>query len=130
MNGMETRKVYTTNKYGISIVKCCASCKFKLLDIRTRICIAGEGTVQPSYVCKSWKLNPIYENLGRGTGKVKTSEYLHFALNRLFDENINQADKSSAGISKKTPCVADVREEFAKKKGKIYAIENLSDEEI
>ena len=120
---MEASKIFTTNKYGVSIVKCCASCKFRQLDNRIRLCTAGEGSVPSSYVCNSWEINPTYENVGKGDGNIKTSEYLHYALDRLFDDYNTSVAASQNGIIHKRLSIADIRKEFAKHNGTIYAIE-------
>ena len=128
---METPKIFTKNKYGVSIVKCCASCRFKRLDNRNRLCLVGEGTVPSSYVCRQWEMNPIYENVGKGNGNVKTSEYLHYALDRLNDDFYETLTDIHKGKFRERISLAELRREYEKKHGNIYTIERaLKDEGI
>lgn len=76
-------KEFTTNKYGIPIVKCCASCKHHSYngDDRKRLCLQTGKTHHSSYLCGSgWRLAENLENAGRGGGKVKKRAYLQYVL--------------------------------------------------
>lgn len=77
------RKLKTTNRHGITIVKCCASCAFNMgmSSEKTRICQIGEGIVKPSSYCGTWKMRKGLDNAGFGGGRVKKRKYLYFALN-------------------------------------------------
>lgn len=70
-------KVYVTNNYGISIVKCCASCRFKsLFNEHYRTCDLDKGKVKPNGLCMSWQMQPKLDNAGRGGGHIRRGEYL------------------------------------------------------
>ncbi len=126
---MEIPKIFTRNKYGISIVKCCASCKFKQLDNRTRLCLAGEGAVPSSYVCSGWQMNPTYENVGKGDGSVKTSEYLHYALKRLYDDFNETVAAIHNGKPHERLGLKDIKREFTARGGEVYSIERTQKDE-
>ena len=113
---MGKRKIFTKNKFGISICKCCASCMKKSFDKRLRLCTVGEGLVLPSHVCKKWVMSPYLENVGRGTGYVKRKDYLLFALDRLMENGT--AGRPVANIDS----VGEVRSEFTRIHGDIYEI--------
>ena len=78
---MDKLKYYTKNKYGISIVKCCASCKHKQADSRVRLGLNGEGSVPSDYLCKAWEMSEGLDNAGKGGGKVKKKDYFEFCNN-------------------------------------------------
>ena len=74
-------KVTVKNKYGVTVVCCCASCKHKLFkDDKTRDCALGERGVKPSYLCSSWMMEPHLDEAGRGDGRIRRGEYLKFIL--------------------------------------------------
>ena len=74
-------KQFFKNYYGISIVKCCASCKHKQFDKgSSRLCMKGEGNVTPSYLCNDWEMNEKLQKAGMGGGRVRRIEYLRYCL--------------------------------------------------
>ena len=104
-----------TNKFGIYIKKCCASCVHAVLDSRMRICQDGEGVVPSSFVCKHWKIKDGLENAGKGGGDVKRKEYLRYALTSLEqEEKLAERNKHHR---RKT--VAEVRKEYSERYGEI-----------
>lgn len=119
---METPKTFTRNKYGVRIVKCCASCRFKQLDNRSRLCTSGEGTVPASYLCQGWEISPSLDNVGKGNGDVKKAEYLKYSITRLFNDYNESVTDKQKGIRHKWLTIADVRDEFQRKYGDIYMI--------
>lgn len=109
---MEKVKIYAKNKYGISIVKCCASCKFKMCDNRLRYCIKGEGTVPTDYLCSTWEMADGLSQAGKGGGRIKEKAYLDFFLNVMEHEN-----RKAAYLRKS---IDDIRETYNKNFGDIY----------
>lgn len=73
---------YVRNQYGIAIKKCCASCAHKHIigkaSVISRLCDAGEGVVQPSHLCKDWRMVAELDNAGKGGGRVKRPDYIDF----------------------------------------------------
>lgn len=70
-----------TNKYGIKIKKCCASCLHKRLNNeKTRNCTLGETNVNPKYLCPSWAMSvePNLDNAGKGGGRIRKKEWFAF----------------------------------------------------
>lgn len=120
---MESSKLFTKNKYGITIVKCCASCSFKKIDNRMRICMAGEGAVPASYVCQNWQMSPDYEKVGKGGGKIKKYEYLQYILNRLEIAESEAITAASKGLFYRRPSIAEIHEDYMKEYGDIYCKE-------
>ena len=84
---MEKVKYFTKNRYGITIVKCCASCRHKQADNRGRICMNGEGQVPTDYLCGEWQMAEGLDNAGKGGGVVKRKEFLDYAINAHFTES-------------------------------------------
>lgn len=102
---MEVHKEFFKNRFGCSIVKCCASCKHKQYDNNNRKCEIDGSAVRPDYLCSDrWEMSDKLDNAGKGGGKVKRREYLMSVL----------SDKS-VGLS-----LASIREDFEKVHGSIY----------
>ena len=73
------------NIFGVSIKKCCASCKFMThKDADLRSCTKGYRGVGKDFLCgeKWWEMNPGLQNAGKGGGKVKKYEYLHLLITK------------------------------------------------
>lgn len=105
-------KKFITNKFGIQIVQCCASCVNNIGasgSEYTRICNAGEGIVKPSSWCGQWKMRQELDNAGLGGGEIKKRQYLEFFKNYEQPEDIDK---------KKTR--AEIRKEYEDKYGSIY----------
>ena len=103
------------NKYGVSIVKCCASCAFKRLDNRIRLCLKGEGAVPSSYVCEDWEMEHCLEKAGNGLGKIKTKGYLRYAMQRMTD--------GRGEIHPRVANLSEVRSEYLKDNETLYVLE-------
>lgn len=81
MNDYLKKSTFTVkNKYGIDIVKCCASCIHNqgAKTEFTRECDAGEGEVKPSSYCTAWRMKPALDNAGRSTGRVKKKAWIEY----------------------------------------------------
>lgn len=105
---MEEKKVLVRNNYGVAIVKCCASCRFKKMDARYRVCVKGEGLVASSWVCDKWEMSVNFQNAGKGNGSVKKGSYLQYCLD-------------CREKYKEMPLL-EIRAEYIKKNGSIYLI--------
>ena len=67
------------NQYGVTIVKCCASCIHKILSGNDkRDCKQGEKNVKPSYLCPLWQMNPKLEKAGKGGGRIKKKHWFTY----------------------------------------------------
>ena len=66
----------TTNKYGIVVKMCCASCAYKEATriYGVRICTQDNKEVPRCHVCDNWKMNKTLQALGREWGVVKDKE--------------------------------------------------------
>lgn len=112
---METPKIFTKNNFGIGICECCASCKHRQLDNRTRICLAGEGAVPSNYVCGQWEMSDSYVNVGKGGGRIKKREYLLYAVDRLMEDNSAAVAAIANGRQHTRVTLAEIRNDFMKK---------------
>ena len=110
------------NKYGVSINKCCASCAHKQYDAKVRLCMKGEGMVSPTSYCQDWKLSECYENVGKGDGKVKKGHYLMYCLRKMDADNALSIERAQKKIAHERLSVNEIREEYRKKYGAIYAL--------
>lgn len=113
---MEKPKVFTKNMYGIDVVMCCASCKYKRLDKNNRLCTIGEGPVPADYLCKNWEMNDVLAKVGRGEGRVKKREYLQHALEASIARDAPSAQRLSGAI-------LETRSKYQKEHGGIYEVE-------
>lgn len=120
---MEVKKKFAKNKYGIKICMCCASCKHKVLDKSLRICNNGEGQVPSFYLCPLWEMQDVFDNVGKGNGKVKKKEYLKFALDAINKDDMAAWKASEKKLMYRKLTIQDVRELFMEKFGSIYSIE-------
>ena len=117
---MDKPKIFTKNRYGISVIKCCASCAHKLCDSRVRFCNAGEGPVPPDFLCSSWKLSEGLDNAGKGGGQVKTMEYLQYAVNAIAEESRLAYIASASRAIYKRKGIIEIRQDFEKEHGDIF----------
>ena len=77
----ETEKKTVKNGYGIDIVVCCASCRFKMLeDGKKRKCKLAGTETYPSEHCSSWKMEEHLGNAGKGGGRVRKKAWLQYVL--------------------------------------------------
>lgn len=76
-------KQFVKNDYGVTIVKCCASCLHHVSDGRDkiRICRKEHRGHWMDYLCKNgWEMDKGLENAGKGNGRVKKREYIQYIL--------------------------------------------------
>ena len=73
----------TKNAFDAVVVKCCASCAYREIDVFTgqRKCYRHDKNVDRYDVCENWKMNRGARVAGVGGGKVKQKKYLDFAMN-------------------------------------------------
>ena len=117
---MEKPKNIERNGYGVDIVMCCASCLYKMLDQRTRICVAGEGSVPSSFLCKGWKMAESLKNVGIGNGKVKRKAYLEYCAEVLVEDNELAVAAAENKRSYQRTTLSEIRSSFEKKHGSIW----------
>lgn len=112
-----TDKVFTTNKYGIPVVKCCASCKFKEFDKGgMRVCTNGFGGVKTSFLCTGWQMRESLDNAGKADGRVKKKDYLLYVVRRRSEE----IERLMHNIYTTPAKVDDIRREYKHSFGSIY----------
>lgn len=76
-------KEFVKNKYGINIVKCCASCRKHESDgdEKKRICKVTRDKHPLDYLCSGcWEMDPRLDNAGKGGGRVKKKSYIEYIL--------------------------------------------------
>lgn len=77
----ELSKEFVKNRYGIIVVKCCASCKHReaIAGDNVRRCRRGFGKHKNNYLCGSgWEMDDSLDNAGKGGGRVKKKSYFDF----------------------------------------------------
>lgn len=75
-------KQFTKNKYNISIVMCCASCRHHMIkgDNDMRMCRKLHMEHAYDYLCDAWEMSENLECAGKGGGRVKKGSYLRYVL--------------------------------------------------
>ena len=64
--------VYVGNPYGVKILKCCASCHYKVVNNEgDRICALANLIVKQKFVCSRYQLSDSLKVVGKGGGTVK-----------------------------------------------------------
>ena len=112
---------FATNRCGIKVRKCCASCIHKCLSSTSARTCALHGKkeeVDQLHVCDHWQLEPSLDNAGDSQGRVKKKDFLMFVILRRRTETqsielgiIDEADRQSN---------EELREEYISKNGNIY----------
>ena len=64
---------YEVNENGISVKKCCASCRFKrnIRLMTMRKCKKRKMQVEPDFYCYDWEMAKNLEVAGNGLGVVR-----------------------------------------------------------
>ena len=65
MAGKYVEVSYITNRYGITVKECCASCKNRVLMTRKRQCRLTKRAVASGHVCRKWEMAEHLKNAGR-----------------------------------------------------------------
>ncbi len=91
-----TNKKFTTvtNKFGMVINQCCASCNFREFSrlMQTRKCGNHCKKVRSSFVCDDWMMNEAMQKVGGSQGQVKCREYLLFVQEIRVQEQANNVE--------------------------------------
>lgn len=96
---MEEKKT-EKNQFGINVVVCCASCRFKeYKNDKERLCkLSGEST-HPSEYCNSWKMAEHLNNAGKGDGRVKKKEWIDYVkVNGKSDQSRLDFERRNGSI--------------------------------
>lgn len=114
-------KVFYSNPYGVKIVKCCASCSHKKFDKGSmRVCVRGFGAVRSSFLCPEWQMHDNLRNAGKGGGKVKKIEYLHYAINARVADDALAMERAEKKQFHQRISNAQIRNDWEKTHGTIY----------
>ena len=110
---------WTTNQHGIVIAKCCASCNKRMISNgEGRYCERSGEPVAGCQYCRKWRLHPKLQNVGKGDGRVKSSRYLKYYLERMI--KLYNSLKACRVTIDKLPSIAEIREEYEQEHGSIY----------
>jgi len=110
---------FERNAFDMPIRKCCASCKYKGLTraVLLRRCQMHDRDVSPMGVCCLWEMNQTMRRVGMNLGRVKRHEYLMYVLAVREQEDLEEL----AGQPVKPKSLLQLRQEFERKHGSIYA---------
>ena len=120
---MKMKKVFKremlTNRYGIKVKKCCASCANKEYDEQGLRCCQLTGKhVRGKAVCDNWSMNEGLKCLGCKHGKVQSRAY-QLTLMEIRVSELNEIAKGKdVGL---TP-VESIRRDFELRNGSIYSL--------
>ena len=112
---------FATNRCGIKVRKCCASCIHKCLSSTSARTCALHGKkeeVDQLHVCDHWQMEPSLDNAGDGQGKVKKKDFLMFVILRRRTED--QSIELGIISEDERLSIEDLREEYISKNGNIY----------
>lgn len=91
----------TTNKIGVRINKCCASCEHKTYSGSRLKCGLAKFFVAPDDVCGKWNMHPCFEKVGVITYGVKKKDYLM--------EVVKEGGMSRAEYENRKGCIWEIR---------------------
>ena len=114
-------KNFATNRCGIGIRKCCASCIHKCLSSTSARTCALHGKkeeVDQLHVCSSWDMAPSLDNAGDSQGRVKKKDFLMFVMLRRRTED--QSIELGIIDEDERLSIEDLREEYISQNGNIY----------
>lgn len=103
------------------MAKCCASCMHKSIENDgTRVCQLMQLKVKQGFACPKWQMDASCDKAGLGLGKVKKKAYLMFVLAVRCEES--EAIQKGIITEQGRRTLEQLREEFTKEHGSIYAI--------
>ena len=107
------------NKYGIMIMKCCASCAHKCLDdFGNRRCSLTGRPTRGCSVCNDWEICSQLATLGAEHGKVQCREYQL----TLMEVRTSELRAKAMGKEITLASVESIRRDFELKHGSRIAI--------
>ena len=65
-------------------------------------------------------MKDMYENVGKGDGKIKRLSYLKYSLERLSDDDLAAFIAAEKKIAFNRVSLSEIRSEYIKKYGSIY----------
>ena len=113
------KKEFTRNVHGITVKKCCASCKLrKIMSDRGRVCSLNGKKVKAKHSCEQWEMSQRLQNAGMSGGRIKSWRYLTYYRERWIvqREELTAGRISAAAMLS----VEEIRQEFEKEQGSIY----------
>lgn len=115
---MKMKIKITTNRFGLQVKMCCASCQFKDLTRASskRWCNRQEKNMKSDCLCSLWRMSQQLRTAGMSKGDVKRKEYLMFVL--ATHQREDEAKGRGEEVAPKS--LADLRKEFEAKYGEIY----------
>lgn len=101
-----------TNKFGVKVNVCCASCANKCLNgvTQERECSKHGGKVASDDSCDDWQMSEAMKRVGKAGGRVKSGFYLKYVQKvRLAEQKAIEAGtmKHSDKLS-----VEEIRQQF------------------
>ena len=110
------------NKYGVKIIKWCASCDAKVITTTgtCRMCSLDSKEVKPYDGCSNWQLSKGLEEAGSAKGGVKRKAYFYY----LQEVRDGEATARSLGLRIPAKSIEEVRAEYETKCGSIYYIKD------
>ena len=112
---------FATNRCGIQVRKCCASCINKCLSSTSARTCALRGKkeeVDQLHVCPHWRMEPSLDNAGDSQCRVKRKDFLMFVMLRRRTET--QSIELGIISEDERQTIDDLREEYISQHGNIY----------
>lgn len=107
-----------TNKYGVRIRRCCASCDARVITTKGtfRTCMLDNKEVASTDVCNSWQLRTGLEKAGSAQGRVKRKAYFNF----LQEVRDREATARNLGLRIAAKSIEEIRDEFEIEKNSFF----------
>ena len=108
-----------TNRNGIVIKKCCASCRFRQISSeKGRFCKKHQKKVKAGWLCEDWDISKGLQGAGDSGGRIKSWKYLTYYRERWTEQRESyEADRLRIDNLLTTE---HIREEYEEQFGSIY----------
>ena len=106
------------NKYGVKIIKWCASCDARVITTTgtCRYCTLDSKEVKPYDGCSNWQLRSGLEEAGSAKGGVKRKAYFNY----LQEVRDREATARNLGLRIAAKSLEEVRAEYEKENISIF----------
>ena len=108
-----------SNRFGIGVKKCCASCQQKEYDDQyRRICVLKGKCVRGCEVCDNWSMSDGLMKTGANRGRVVSREY-QLSLMKVRGQELLAAKRGKAA---EPMTLAQIQRQFEEEHGSRFAL--------
>ena len=106
------------NRYGMEIRRCCASCKYRMVNNEGRMCSKTNFEVASWHLCTQWDIHPKLQNAGEGNGKVKSLDYLNYHREKYLQQREDFYERKI--LATQIMSTEQIRKEYTELHGSIF----------